>query len=173
MSAVAARSMRDANLLTREEFVALLGGAYEHSPWVAELAWERRPFASIDAMAEAMQQAVIAAGAEPQLELIRAHPELLGKLALAELTAASRAEQASAGLDRCTAEQRVHMQELNEAYRERYGFPFVVAVSGLNWGDVIARISARLGHRREQEVATALEEIGRIARMRLERLLKD
>jgi 2-oxo-4-hydroxy-4-carboxy-5-ureidoimidazoline decarboxylase len=173
MSAVAARTIGDANTLTRDEFVALLGGVYEHSPWVAEHTWEHRPFASIAAMAEAMQQAVMAASAERQLELIRAHPELLGKLAAAELTAASRTEQAAAGLDRCTAEQRAQMQELNLAYRERFGFPFVVAVRGLNWGDIIVRVAGRLAHRREQEVATALEEIGRIARLRLDGLLKE
>jgi len=173
MSAVAAQSIRDANALAREEFVALLGDVYEHSPWVAELAWEHRPFASVAALTASMQGVVTTASTERQLELIRAHPELLGKLALAELTAASRSEQASAGLDRCTIEQRAQMQELNQVYRERFGFPFVVAVRGLNWGDIIARIAVRLAHGREHEIASALQEIGRIARLRVEGLLKD
>ena len=156
------------NGLSRPEFVARLGGIYEHSPWVAERAYTARPFATVETLHAAMQRAVLAAPAEEQLALIRAHPELLGKLEAAALTKSSRSEQASAGLDRCTADEKARMQELNARYRERFGFPFIVAVKGLDWGAIIERMQARLPNSREDEIAAALHEIGRIARFRLE-----
>ena len=152
------------------DFVARLGGIYEHSPWVAERAHASRPFASIDALHAAMQRAMLDAPRDEQLRLIRAHPELLGRLEAAQLTESSRSEQAGAGLDRCTAEQKARMQALNQAYRVKFGFPFIVAVKGLDWGGIIERIEARLGNPAEAEFATALAEIGRIARFRLEAL---
>jgi 2-oxo-4-hydroxy-4-carboxy-5-ureidoimidazoline decarboxylase len=158
------------NALPRGAFVARLGGIYEHSPWVAERAYPERPFASVEALHATMQRAMLAATPGEQLALIRAHPELLGRLEAAELTAASRSEQAGAGLDRCTGEQKARMRELNDRYRERFGFPFIVAVKGLDWAAIIARMESRLAHDREAELATALAEIGRIARFRLETL---
>ncbi|MEO7741719.1 MAG: 2-oxo-4-hydroxy-4-carboxy-5-ureidoimidazoline decarboxylase, partial [Usitatibacter sp.] len=125
---------------------------------------------SLDAVHGAMQRAVLRASTEEQLALIRAHPELLGRLDSAQLTESSRAEQASAGLDRCTAAQKARMQALNQAYRVKFGFPFIVAVKGLDWGGIIERIENRLGNTPEAELDTALEEIGRIARFRLEAL---
>jgi len=158
------------NGLSHADFVARLGGIYEHSPWVAERAFDARPFASLDALHAAMQRAMHGASRDEQLALIRAHPELLGKLEAARLTESSRSEQASAGLDRCTAAQKSRMQALNQAYREKFGFPFIVAVKGLDWASIIERVEARLQHTREAELATALQEIGRIARFRLEAL---
>jgi 2-oxo-4-hydroxy-4-carboxy-5-ureidoimidazoline decarboxylase len=155
------------NALEHAEFLERVGGVYEHSPWVAEEAWGKRPFASVDGLHASMQHAVASSASERQVELIRAHPELLGKLAAAELTEASRGEQASAGLDRCTADERARLQALNAAYREKFGFPFVVAVRGLSWGDIIVRLTARLAHERAQEISIAVAEIGRIARFRL------
>jgi 2-oxo-4-hydroxy-4-carboxy-5-ureidoimidazoline decarboxylase len=156
------------NGLDRPAFAARLGGIYEHSPWVAERAWTRRPFASLDALHRAMEEAVATASREEQLALLRAHPELLGKLEAAQLTDASRAEQASAGLDRCTAAQRDRMRALNAAYRERFGFPFIVAVRGLDWAGIIERIDARLPNDAPTELANALAQVGRITRLRLE-----
>jgi len=158
------------NGLGHADFVARLGGIYEHSPWIAERAFAARPFATLDDLHAAMQRALQGASAEEQLALIRAHPELLGKLEAAELTESSRQEQAGAGLDRCTAAQKARMQALNQAYRDKFGFPFVVAVKGLDWAGIIERIEARLGNDAEAERATALREIGRIARFRLEAL---
>ena len=158
----------DVSGLSQPEFVARLGGVYEHSPWVAERAYAARPFSSTDSLADAMQQAMLAATREEQLALIRAHPELLGKLEAAELTESSRSEQAGAGLHRCTAEQKARMREMNAAYRDKFGFPFIVAVKGLDWGGIIERIAARLGNTPETEFDMALREIGRIARFRLE-----
>jgi 2-oxo-4-hydroxy-4-carboxy-5-ureidoimidazoline decarboxylase len=160
-------TLAELNALDRTGFVALLGAVYEHSPWVAEGVWPARPFASIAGLQAAMQDVVLAAPPARQLALLCAHPELLGKLAAAELTEASRGEQASAGLDRCTSEQRSRMQALNEAYRARFGFPFIVAVRGLDWASVIARIETRLVHEHKQETAVALHEVGRIAGFRI------
>ncbi len=165
-------SLAQLNALDDAGFIAALGGIYEHSPWVAEGACTQRPFASADTLRAAMQGVVLAAGIEKQMALIRAHPELAGKLAAAELTEASRGEQASAGLDRCTAEERSQLQALNQRYSERFGFPFIVAVRGLNWSGIIVRITARLEHDREREIATALTEIGKIAAFRLGDLLQ-
>jgi 2-oxo-4-hydroxy-4-carboxy-5-ureidoimidazoline decarboxylase len=162
--------MQVVNGWSQTDFVARLGGVYEHSAWVAERALAARPFASLDALHAAMQRAVEGASSDERLALIRAHPELLGRLEAAELTESSRSEQASAGLDRCTAAQKARMRALNQAYREKFGFPFVVAVKGLDWGGIIERIEARLRNAREAELATAVHEIGRIARFRLEAL---
>jgi len=158
------------NRSSQADFIARLDGIYEHSPWIAERVFAARPFASRDALHAAMQRTMHGASHDEQLALIRAHPELLGKLEAAQLTEASRGEQAGAGLDRCTAAQKSRMQALNQAYREKFGFPFIVAVKGLGWAGIIEHIEARLGNTREVEFATALQEIGRIARFRLEAL---
>jgi 2-oxo-4-hydroxy-4-carboxy-5-ureidoimidazoline decarboxylase len=158
------------NRMEQPEFVARLAGIYEHSPWVAERAFAARPFKGVESLHAAMQAAMLAGTAEEKLALIRAHPELLGKLEAARLTQSSRAEQAGAGLDRCTPEEKSRMQALNTSYREKFGFPFIVAVKGLDWAGIIARMHARLPNTREREIETALAEIGRIARFRLEAL---
>jgi 2-oxo-4-hydroxy-4-carboxy-5-ureidoimidazoline decarboxylase len=163
-------SVDDVNRLDRAGFVARLGGVYEHSPWVADRAWPARPFDSIEALHGALQSAMLAADPREQQALIDAHPELLGRLDAAQLTESSRAEQASAGLDRCSAAEKARMRELNTAYRAKFGFPFIVAVRGLDWAAIIARMEARLHNDREREFATALAEIGRIARLRIEAL---
>ena len=158
------------NGLPRDAFVARLASIYEHSPWVAERSFAARPFASIDALHATMQRTMLAASPDEQMALIRAHPELAGRLAAAQLTEHSRAEQAGAGLDRVTPAERERMQALNERYREKFGFPFIVAVKGLDWSGIIERMEARLPNARDVEIATALEQIGRIARFRLEAL---
>jgi 2-oxo-4-hydroxy-4-carboxy-5-ureidoimidazoline decarboxylase len=163
-------ALDELNRAPQAEFVTRLGGIYEHSPWVAERAAAARPFASIEALHGAMQRAVLAAPPDERMALIRAHPELAGRLEAAQLTEHSRAEQAGAGLDRCTPAQKARMQELNSAYREKFGFPFIVAVKGLDWGGIIERMEPRLAQDRAAEIATALAEIGRIARFRLEAL---
>lgn len=164
------RIVETLNGLPREAFVARLASIYEHSPWVAERSFEARPFASIEALHAAMQHSMLAASSDEHLALIRAHPELAGRLAAAQLTEHSRAEQAGSGLDRVAPHERARMQALNDRYREKFGFPFIVAVKGLGWADIIERMEARLPNTREAEIATALEQIGRIARFRLEAL---
>jgi 2-oxo-4-hydroxy-4-carboxy-5-ureidoimidazoline decarboxylase len=167
-------TLRELNELDRDGFVSLLGAAYEHSPWVAQRAWSDRPFDSVAGLWYAMQSAVEAATPDAQLALIRAHPELGGRLAVAgRLTDASRREQAGAGLDQCTPEEFVRLRELNTAYRERFDLPFIVAVRGLTRADIIARLERRLANSPDEERATSLHEIGRIARFRLEDLVRD
>lgn len=169
-----ALSLVTLNSADRAAFVDGLGRVYEHSPWVAEQAWLERPFRSVEALWAAMQRTVKKADREAQLELIRAHPELAGKLAIAgKLTADSRTEQASAGLDRCTPEEFEQFQALNDAYRRKFGFPFIVAVRGLTRGEILARLRQRVANSAEGEFETCVQEIGRIARFRLDDLIKE
>jgi 2-oxo-4-hydroxy-4-carboxy-5-ureidoimidazoline decarboxylase len=161
------------NAADAREFTDLLGAIYEHSPWVAARAAVGRPFAGVGELHAAMQRIVMQADRPEQLALIRAHPQLRGRLASAEqLTRASQSEQASAGLDRCTPEQLERLQGLNQAYAERHGFPFVVAVRGLGTADIIARMEQRLPNETDQEFRACLREIGCIARFRLDDLIQ-
>lgn len=161
------------NTSPKPEFVAALSGIFEHAPWVAEGVWPERPFASPDALHRAMCAVVAAAGPEAQLELIRAHPDLAGKAALAKLTAASSAEQAGAGLDRLTDEEYRRFHTLNDLYKTRFGFPFILAVKGHTKTSILAAFESRLPNTPELERERALAEIYRIARFRLEALTGD
>lgn len=158
----------------RAQFVAALGGIFEHSPWVADIAWESRPFCTIDVLHAAMVDAVSSASMEAQLALICAHPELAGKEAAAGvLTRESKTEQASAGLDRCTADELARLRTLNKAYREKFGFPFVMAVKQRSKHEILDALASRVGNAREQEFATCLAEIGKIGRFRLEAMFTN
>lgn len=157
---------------SRDAFVSTLGGIFEHSPWVAEHAWERRPFADIDALHRAMCEAVETADPSLQLALIDAHPELAGKAAIrGELTTESTREQSSAGLDQCSAEEFAALQALNRAYRETFGFPFILAVRGYDRAGIIEQMRRRIQHDRESEIRESLAQIYRIARFRLDDLI--
>jgi 2-oxo-4-hydroxy-4-carboxy-5-ureidoimidazoline decarboxylase len=158
----------DPDALDREEFLARFGGLYEHSPWVAEEAWERRPFGDAAGLAAAFEAAVLAAPEERRVALLRAHPELAGREARAgELTAASAGEQAGAGLDRLSRDQAERLARLNADYRERFGFPFVIAVHGHTPESILAAGEARLDSPRAAELETAIDEVLKIARARL------
>jgi len=153
----------------RDAFVAALGGVFEHSPWVAEQAWEARPFATVDELHRAMVAAVGRSPREAQIALVRAHPELAGKEAAAgTMTADSIGEQQSAGLDRCTPEEAARLRDLNRRYRERFGFPFVMAVRGRSRHEIMDAIEARLGNDAETELQRCLAEIAKITRLRLD-----
>lgn len=155
--------------LDRDAFVRELGAVFEHSPWVAERAFERRPFRDVAALHEAMVAVVDEAGEEAQLELIRAHPDLAGRAAVAgELTESSSREQAGAGLDRLSPEAYARFHRLNDAYRERFGFPFVLAVRGHTAHTILASFEERLANSPEAERVRALREIAAIARFRLD-----
>lgn len=155
------------NGLPREEFVAMAGRAFEHSPWIAERAASRRPFASMKAMHTAMCDVVREATIEEQLALIRAHPDLVGR---AVLTSESHNEQTAAGLIDLNVEERALFDRFNKEYKARFGFPFVICAR-LNKKDAILEaFPRRLAHGPEQERATALNEIFEIARLRLEDL---
>ncbi len=155
-------------------FVDSLGGIFEHSPWVASGVVDQRPFASLDALHQAMCAVVDGAGEERQLALIRAHPQLAGKAAIAgELTASSSREQQGAGLDRCSAEEYARLHALNAAYEQRFGFPFILAVRGHDRYSILAELDRRLHQPADREFAEALQQIARIARFRLQDLLAE
>ena len=162
------------NSCSPAEFVAALGGIFEHSPWVAERAVCLRPFNSRLTLHEAMCMEVLRASAEEQLALIRAHPELAGRSAeRGELTVASTREQKGAGLADCTAEDLTRIRALNAQYRERFGFPFVLAVKGHYTASIIAALERRVSHDAAEERAVALGQIGRIAGFRLADLVDE
>ncbi len=153
-------------------FVARYSGIYEHSPWVAERAARILDAgADLQTIGRVMADCVDNASTERQLELMRAHPDLAGKAAIAAtLTEASTTEQESAGLDRCTPVEFEKFQALNTAYRRKFGFPFIMAVRGSTRRDILAAFAARLNNAADVEFETALEEIHRIAALRLEAL---
>ena len=167
----------DLNTLDAIAFVAALDGIYEHSPWIAQRAAGRRPFASLAALKLALQEVVDAAHEDERLALLRAHPELAGKAAIAgELTAESTGEQAASGLNLCSADEYAALQRLNAAYNGKFGFPFILAVKGpagrgLTRTAVIDTFARRLKHVRADELAEALRQVHRIAEIRLNALL--
>jgi 2-oxo-4-hydroxy-4-carboxy-5-ureidoimidazoline decarboxylase len=165
-------SVRQLNAMPRDAFVAALGHVVEHSPGVVVDAFDRRPFADREALAAALADAMRAAPRERQLALIRAHPELAAPrwhsaAAARELTRESTREQASAGLDRLTPDELARFRRLSDAYRARFGFPFVICVREHDKEGILASFEERLGHTPEEEVATAVEQIGRIVRLRV------
>lgn len=158
-----------ASALPRDSFVARFGGVYEHSPWVAGAVWDAGAVTDDMArLAEAMAAAVEAAGEEAQRELLRAHPDLAGRLAArGELTADSSAEQAAAGLDRCSPAELAEFQRLNDAYKARFGFPFIIAVRGLDRAAILEAFRRRVVHDPATEFREALDQVHRIARLRV------
>lgn len=160
------------NAMDRDAFVRALGGVFERSSWVAAQAWPRRPFASLDGLHAALCDVVQRAARDVQLELLRAHPDLAGKAARARaMTSASVAEQASAGLDRLGDDEYACFERLNAAYRERFGFPFIIAVRRHDKAGILATFERRLGHRLDEEIAAALEQVFDITRIRLDALV--
>lgn len=167
-------SLAAVNGMPRDAFVAAFGSVFEHSPWVAERAWARRPFATVDALHAAMAAAVREAAPEEQLALIRAHPELAGREAAAgELTAESTGEQGRLGFTALSHEEFERVALANAAYRARYGFPCIVALRLHAARDtVIAEMERRAADGdREAEIARALGQIEAITRGRLDRLV--
>jgi len=158
-------------------FVDRLRGIYEHSPWIPERAAAQRPFATLASLKQALQGVVSGATEAEQLGLIRAHPELAGKAAIAgELTAESTSEQARSGLNLCSAEEFATLHKLNADYNAKFGFPFILAVKGptgqgLTRETVIATFARRLKNQRADEMAECLRQIHRIAEIRLNDLL--
>jgi 2-oxo-4-hydroxy-4-carboxy-5-ureidoimidazoline decarboxylase len=157
------------NGMTPAEFVAVAGSVFEHSPWIAERSAAGRPFADLDSMHEAMMGGVESAAPEEQLALIRAHPDLVGR---AVLTAESQGEQKAAGLMDLSGEERTAFERYNREYKERFGFPFVICAR-LNKKDAILdAFPNRLRNSPEDERKAALAEVGKIARLRLEDLIR-
>ncbi|HWJ00518.1 MAG TPA: 2-oxo-4-hydroxy-4-carboxy-5-ureidoimidazoline decarboxylase [Burkholderiales bacterium] len=161
------------NALGEREFVERLGGVFEHSPWVARRAWRKKPFRSLDALHAAMMQALAEAKKEEQLALVRAHPELAGAEAKqGVLTAESSSEQGRLGFLRLTREQVEAMERLNRRYRERHGFPCIVALRlHAARESVVAEMERRAGNDSTTELKNAFEQIGHITRGRLAQIV--
>ena len=160
------------NAMDRAEFTRVVGPVFEGSPWIAAEAWAYRPFSSFDLLHRALCDVVWLANEARQVELIRAHPELGSRPASADpLTGASANEQASAGLGRLSKAEAAQLQELNRKYRQRFGFPFVLCARLNKKEAILASCTARLGNTHQEELRTALEEIAKIARLRLEDLV--
>jgi 2-oxo-4-hydroxy-4-carboxy-5-ureidoimidazoline decarboxylase len=153
--------------ITRDEFLKRYGGVYEHSSWIAEAAFDAGRIAPIDTLHAAMKQAVIDGTREQKLALIRAHPDLAGRLAL---TRDSESEQKGAGLDQCSPAEFEEFQRLNDAYKKKFGFPFIIAVKGHDRQSILENFRKRIDNDEAAEFETALEQIHRIARFRLEAL---
>lgn len=161
--------LAELNAMDRLEFVRLVGPVFEHSPWVAARTESQRPFSSLGALHAALVSTVAHATDDEKICLIRAHPDLIGD---GELTAESKSEQASAGLQDATAEEAKQFRDYNRQYRATFGFPFVICAR-LNKKDAIARaFPVRLRNSRAQEIETALEEISKIAELRLNDLVQ-
>lgn len=153
--------------------MALLGGVYEHSPWMAERCFAKRPFADVDALLQAMRATLSVASHEEQLALLRAHPDLAGKAAMrGELTAESTQEQAGAGLGTLTPEEFERFTELNEGYQASFGFPFIMAVKNATKHQILSGFEQRIDNTPEAEFAMALEQVNRIAAFRIADLIE-
>ena len=161
--------------MDRATFAATIGPVFEHSPWIAEAAWDAGLPTAADTAAgvhRALCAALAPAAPERKLALIRAHPDLAGKLAQAgRLTAESTHEQASAGLNQLTDEERATFTGLNDAYTTKFGFPFIIAVKGLSKADILASFQQRISNARDTELETALAQVERIALLRLKDML--
>ncbi len=166
--------MAELNALPPAEFVGRVGGIFEHSPWIAEKAAGQRPFATRSDLHAAMVAIVQSAGAEKQLALINAHPDLAGRLARqGQLTAESTREQAAAGLAHAEAGIVEKIQALNTSYRARFGFPFIICARLNNVETILTAMTERIHHSQEKEISTALAEISKIAQLRLADLVED
>jgi len=161
-------TLAELNKLDRVEFTRVVGPVFEHSPWIAESTWPQRPFTTVEQLHDALCKTVRAASPEQKLALIRAHPDLVGRAALAgTLTPESKGEQTSAGLNALSPGEIALFQKQNAAYRARFDFPFVICAR-LNQKDaILASFEKRLQNSPAQEIETALEEIFKIAELRL------
>ncbi len=162
---MADETLEEINQYDDERFVDGLGGIYEHSPWVAERTRSKRPFNSVEELHSAMKTVVQNASREQKLELLRAHPDLGDQTGI---TDASKAEQSSAGLDQLTPEMYEAFQQLNDRYREKFGFPFIMAVKNESPDAIQEAMKQRVEHSKSEEFETALAEVHKIARLRLE-----
>ena len=175
-------------ILSREELIAEFGSVFEHSPWIAEAAFERGAFQGVGRSAdgmirlseqeaerihEAMCEAFRAVPKEKRLAVLKAHPDLAGRLQPGDMTDDSQAEQAGAGLDRLSEEERETFLDLNRRYQERFGHPFIVAVKGLTKRDILERFQQRIGNDAQEELDTAAREVERIAALRLRERVEE
>ncbi|MBO9196598.1 2-oxo-4-hydroxy-4-carboxy-5-ureidoimidazoline decarboxylase [Rhizobium sp. 16-449-1b] len=162
-------------MIARDEFISRFGGVFEHSPFIAERAFDDGfvgETLDVDRVHTALVAIFRAASPEERLGVLRAHPDLAGRLAIAgELTEDSKKEQAGAGLDRLSPEEHQRFTELNRAYVEKFGFPFIIAVKGLDKQAILSAFEKRIDNSRDAEFETATAQVERIALLRLEALL--
>jgi 2-oxo-4-hydroxy-4-carboxy-5-ureidoimidazoline decarboxylase len=175
MSTIATRhllSLPEVNAMEGETFVTTFGPLFEHSPWIARETWSQRPFASRDDLLDRLLAALRRAPLEKKVALIAAHPDLAGRLARSgQLTKESSEEQSSAGLDRLASDEARKFEDYNQRYREKFGFPFVICARLNDKKTIFDAFERRLKLSREAEIETALGEIEKIARLRLESLV--
>lgn len=162
-------TIADLNACDRRRFVEALGWIFEGSPWVAERSWSHRPFGSLAELHAAMIGEVAAATGREQLALLRAHPDLGTRASMSD---ASVGEQAGAGLDRMTPDDLDRLLRLTTAYREKFGFPFLLAVRGRSTLDILGALARRVASTPDDEWAEALDQVSRIAEWRLYDLVK-
>lgn len=165
-------SLSELNGLERDDFTRIVGPVFEHSPWIAELTWPKRPFESLEVLHLELCETVLASTEQRKLQLIQAHPDLVGRAALVgKLTASSAREQADAGLDCLNPGEIAMFTKYNRDYREKFGFPFVICTRLNRKEAILAGFEKRLHNLREREIQIALEEIFKIAELRLRELL--
>jgi 2-oxo-4-hydroxy-4-carboxy-5-ureidoimidazoline decarboxylase len=161
-------TLHELNVADQERFEAILGFVFEDSPWIAAAAWHDRPWSTLDDLHRSLCAVMYHSSTVQQIALIRAHPDLVGRAALVgTLTPASTSEQASAGLDRLSPEEIEAFMRLNAAYRDRFDFPFVICVRENKKASILAGFETRLRHTPSIEIGIALDEIAKIARLRL------
>ena len=161
-------SLDSLNQMDQATFTAALGAVFEHTPAIAQQSWPQRPFSSVEALHQAMVTVMRSLPLDGQRNLIAAHPDLGSR---AKMTAASVQEQSNAGLDQLTPEEYDQFQRLNQAYRDRFQFPFIIAVKAHTKTSILAAFRQRLTHDEATEQETALAEIAKIARFRLDQLI--
>jgi 2-oxo-4-hydroxy-4-carboxy-5-ureidoimidazoline decarboxylase len=167
-------SLAALNLSDRTAFVSALGHLFEHSPWVAEETYAKRPFRDVESLRAALCATMMGATADRQLALLRAHPDLAGRLAQAgALTESSAREQSAAGLDRLSAAEMAEIEGLNQAYKDRFGFPFIICARLNAKEAILASMRKRVGNTADAEHSTALGEVAKIARLRLNEAIQS
>ena len=167
-------ALRELNTCDREAFVRVCGPLFEHAPWIAQRAFDRRPFASLDELHRALCHTMRGASRDEQVKLIASHPDLVGSLAReGRLTRESSSEQAAAGLSQLTDDEVAAFERYNAEYRAKFGVPFVICARENKKDAILAAFPLRLKNSREQEVETALGEIEKIARLRLLDAVRD
>lgn len=162
-------TIAEINQMNRQEFVENIGWVFEHSPWVANKTWVYRPFPSLNTLYQLMVQAVTEAPIGDQLDLIRAHPDLGGKL---KMTSSSSKEQKGAGLNQLSEQEYNQFAALNKAYSAKFGFPFILAVKGHTKESIYQAMKERINHTKEQEFQSALTEIFAISKFRLAEIVE-
>jgi OHCU decarboxylase len=161
-------SLHYLNSTDRAGFEQVIGALFERNSWVAARAWPRRPFANLDALHQALTSVIQGASPSEQVELIQSHPELVGREAVSgSLSAASQQEQATVGLTNLSPAEISRFNELNQAYRAQFGFPFIICARKHHKSTILTAFPARLGHSREEEVNIALDQICQILEFRL------